>query len=177
VSDLHLRPWSFSDAAAVVEAFASPDLDAQGGPLATVNAAHAWIERWRTASASGSACAVALVEQGRAVGGVAVSAMDRRHDTGWVSYWLALDVRGRGLAARATATLAEQAFDHLGLFRLELGHRTNNPASCAVASRAGFLAEGVERAKLRYGGERYDTETHARLASDPSPELELIVIT
>lgn len=67
-----------------------------------------------------------------------------------------------------------------GLFRLELGHRVNNPASCVVAERAGFIAEGVERAKLKYGDERFDVELHARLATDPEPKhmglvpLELI---
>jgi hypothetical protein len=29
--------------------------------------------------------------------------------------------------------------------------------------------EGVERAKLRYGDQRYDAEIHARLATDPKP--------
>jgi len=52
-----------------------------------------------------------------------------------------------------------------------LGHRVNNPASCRVATRAGYPAEGVERAKLRYGDERFDVETHARLATDPAPEV------
>jgi RimJ/RimL family protein N-acetyltransferase len=47
----------------------------------------------------------------------------------------------------------------------------NNPASCAVAMRAGFAAEGIERAKLRYGVERFDVETHARLATDPAPSV------
>ncbi|MDT7786054.1 MAG: hypothetical protein QOF58_4473 [Pseudonocardiales bacterium] len=36
-----------------------------------------------------------------------------------------------------------------------------------MAVSAGFLAEGVERSKLLYDGVRYDTETHARLATDP----------
>ncbi|OUE31259.1 hypothetical protein BFL35_05940 [Clavibacter michiganensis] len=46
-----------------------------------------------------------------------------------------------------------------------------NPASCRVATRAGFAAEGIERAKLRYGDERFDVETHARLATDPPPAV------
>ncbi|MBB3729097.1 hypothetical protein FHR33_004957 [Nonomuraea dietziae] len=64
------------------------------------------------------------------------------------------------------ALLAEWAFAERGLFRLELGHRTNNPASCRVAVRAGFVAEGIERGKLVYDGVRYDVERHARLATD-----------
>jgi RimJ/RimL family protein N-acetyltransferase len=62
--------------------------------------------------------------------------------------------------------VAEWAFE-AGLFRLELGHRVNNPASCRVARAAGFSPEGIERQKLRYGAERFDVETHARLASAP----------
>jgi RimJ/RimL family protein N-acetyltransferase len=64
--------------------------------------------------------------------------------------------------------VADWALTDLGLFRLELGHRMDNPASCRVARRTGFAVEGLERAKLRYGDRRYDVEIHARLASDPS---------
>ncbi|GEL99270.1 hypothetical protein CTE05_28170 [Cellulomonas terrae] len=52
----------------------------------------------------------------------------------------------------------------------------NNPASCRVATAAGFAAEGIERAKLRYGSDRYDVETHARLSTDPRPPVELVPI-
>ena len=55
--------------------------------------------------------------------------------------------------------------------RLELGHRLNNPASCRVATAAGFLREGIERAKLRYGEERFDVETPAGLRIDPAPAI------
>jgi len=68
--------------------------------------------------------------------------------------------------------VADWAFHDLNLFRIELGHRVNNPASCAVAKRAGFLAEGIERSKLEYGGVRFDVETHSRLATDPAPALD-----
>ncbi|MFS2031568.1 GNAT family N-acetyltransferase, partial [Curtobacterium sp. CT11-45] len=103
------------------------------------------------------------------VGCVGVTAIEHTHGTAWISYWLTPEARGRGMATRALAAAAEDAFA-LGLHRLELGHRTNNPASCAVATRAGFRAEGVERDKLRYGDDRFDVETHARLATDPTPD-------
>jgi [ribosomal protein S5]-alanine N-acetyltransferase len=66
----------------------------------------------------------------------------------------------------ATKKVAEWAFGERGLFRMELGHRVSNAASCAVATRAGFLPEGIERAKGSYEGVRYDVERHARLATD-----------
>lgn len=71
----------------------------------------------------------------------------------------------------ACRSLARWAFDDAGLFRLELGHRVNNPASCGVArGAAGFAVEGLERQKLEYDGVRFDVELHARLATDAHPD-------
>lgn len=70
------------------------------------------------------------------------------------------------MATYGCEALARWAFGELGLFRLELGHRVNNPASCRVARAAGFLPEGLQRQKLAYEGVRYDVELHARLACD-----------
>jgi hypothetical protein len=47
-----------------------------------------------------------------------------------------------------------------------------DPLSSDDACRVwGLAAEGIERAKLRYGDERFDVETHARLATDPAPAV------
>lgn len=46
----------------------------------------------------------------------------------------------------------------------------------AAALRAGFIAEDIERQKLRYGSERFDVETHARLRTDRTPDLEPLPI-
>ncbi|MFI5770447.1 GNAT family N-acetyltransferase [Streptomyces sp. NPDC051658] len=67
-----------------------------------------------------------------ALGSVAVSNVDPRHATGWVSYWTASAARGRGVATHGCRALADWCFADLGLFRLELGHRTDNPASRAA---------------------------------------------
>jgi RimJ/RimL family protein N-acetyltransferase len=65
----------------------------------------------------------------------------------------------------------------LGLERLELGHRVNNPASGAVARHAGFVHEGVERAKFLVDDRRVDVRTYGRLRSDPEPAFEPLVMT
>ncbi|GAA2655408.1 hypothetical protein GCM10010412_024710 [Nonomuraea recticatena] len=158
---MRLREWTAGDADRVLEAFRSEDMRAQSGePIRTLDDAVRWIEGWQD---RGHAFAVEL--DGLVVGNVAVTGIDR-HGNGWVSYWTTAQARGRGVAARAAGLLAEWAFAERGLFRLELGHRTNNPASCKVAVRAGFVAEGIERGKLVYDGVRYDVERHARLATD-----------
>ncbi|WP_285042120.1 GNAT family protein [Plantibacter sp. LMC-P-059a] len=167
--DSLLRPWKSTDAPFLRAAFVeNPDLGPQfgGADLSDVDAAARFISQ--VLQPSDTRRNWAIVSDGVVVGNVGLSAIERRHATGWLSYWLSGDARGRGLATRAVDAVAEWAFTD-GLFRLELGHRVNNPASCAVATRCGFLVEGVERQKLVYGEERFDVELHARLATDPGP--------
>ncbi|WP_223166552.1 GNAT family N-acetyltransferase [Nonomuraea sp. SYSU D8015] len=163
--NVRLREWRDSDAPAVLDAFQAPDLRRQAAwPIITLKDARGWIASWEGA---GHAFAVVIDGAGgeRVVGNVAVTKIDT-HDTGWVSYWVVPEARGRGIAVAATEKLVRWAFDERGLYRLELGHRTNNPASCRVATKAGFRPEGIERGKLRHDGVRYDVERHARLATD-----------
>lgn len=167
-----LRPWEPDDASALVIAFGTEEMRWQtpGDPIDTPEAARAWIGKRIEARQQDTGYAFAVTDpEGTVVGNVAVTAINRTHDIGWVSYWTTESARGRGVAGAATRTIAAWALTELGLFRLELGHRTNNAASCRVALAAGFAVEGLERQKLRYGDTRYDVETHARLATDPTP--------
>lgn len=172
---MELRPWRVDDAEQLVALAAAPDLAAQFGgapPMTTAAAARFISDVLRTDDETRS---WAVTENGSPVGHVGLSAIERHHETAWVSYWLAPHVRGRGLAVRALASVTDWA-DDSGLVRLELGHRANNPASCRVAAGAGFLVEGFERQKLRYGAERFDVELHARLRTDlrsPAERLPL----
>ncbi|MEU5825029.1 GNAT family protein [Streptomyces sp. NPDC047803] len=166
---LVLRPWEAADAPAVREAFAEPGMERQAdAPVGSVSDAGLWIGRRQEQWSRGTAFAFAVADAaGGALGGVAVSSLDLRHATGWVSYWTGSAARGRGVATLGCRALAHWCFTELDLFRLELGHRTNNPASCRVALAAGFAVEGLQRRKLAYDGVRHDVETHARLATDP----------
>jgi RimJ/RimL family protein N-acetyltransferase len=166
-----LRPWSLADAAALLDALrSSPDLANQFPDAGLADGERAREHISDALRFDEQRRNWAIEEDGVAVGNVGLSAIEFRHATAWAHYWLAADARGRGLAARALTSVSTWAFD-ARLFRLELGHRLNNPASCRVATMAGFRAEGVERQKLRYGSERFDVETHARLATDPVPDL------
>ncbi|WP_436738884.1 GNAT family N-acetyltransferase [Streptomyces sp. BBFR102] len=172
---IRLRYWEPSDARAVLGAFATAEMARQSGrPVTTLAEAAAWITDRRAAREAGREHSFAVLapgagdhaEGGRLLGNVTVGAVDPVHQTGWISYWTLASARGRGVATTGLCALADWAFTEVGPFRLELGHRTNNPASCAVARRAGFAVEGLERARLRYGDRRYDVERHARLATD-----------
>ncbi|MFI6097069.1 GNAT family N-acetyltransferase [Lentzea sp. NPDC051213] len=164
-----LRPWRPDDAPIVLAAAGEPMMDRQfASVLDSLDAAADWIELMALRRAEDTAYSFAVLAGGAPVGNIAVSSVDRRHLTGWISYWMREESRGKGLATRACREISEWAFTELGLFRLELAHRVDNPASCRVAVGAGFVAEGLERARLLYDGERFDTERHARLATDPA---------
>lgn len=176
-----LRPWTTddADAQAVLGAFAAPGMAGQArAAIASLDEARAWLAPVvpDPSDAAPGSVAFAIDLDGTAVGHVMVSAIDGGHLTGWVSYWVTPSARGRGLAVAGAAALAGHCFDALGLYRLELGHRLNNPASGRVAAAAGFVREGTERAKLRYRNddgtwERFDTALWARLATDPPPAV------
>lgn len=170
---LVLRPWELRDAPAVLRAFAEPLMERQAdAPVGTLAQAGQWIARRREQGERGTAHAFAVADRdGAALGGVAVGRVDERHRTGWISYWTTSAARGRGVATGGCRALADWCFGELDLFRLELGHRVDNPASCRVARAAGFAAEGVQRQKLAWDGVRHDVETHARLATDPDPAV------
>lgn len=167
-----LRPWSINDAADLVAIYGSADDLARqfASPVVTADHALGAIEsRLRCTAEQINA---AVVVDGRVVGNVGISSIRREGaaaGTAWISYFVSADVRGRGLAGRSCAALCTWALTDLGLARLELGYRVNNPASAAVARRAGFVVEGLERQKLVYEGLRYDVEVCSRLVSDPAP--------
>jgi RimJ/RimL family protein N-acetyltransferase len=173
---VQLRLWVPEDAPALLAAYEeNADLHAQfgGANLSTADQARDVISQRLTFTDSSRNWAITINDV--AVGNVGLSAIERIHGTAWAYYWLTSTVRGHGYASRALNTVAVRAFED-SLFRLELGHRVNNPASCAVATRAGFIAEGFERQKLQYGAARFDVETHARLRTDPFPNVEAIPV-
>ncbi|MET7281888.1 GNAT family protein [Kribbella sp. NPDC005582] len=163
LGQLDLRRWRTADALRLVQAHADPEMAHQGGIVDRATALD-WIGRVADLD-NGHVYAVADADD-HPVGCVGVTNIDR-HQVGWTWYWTIAEIRGQGVARDALRALTDWAHHDAGLYRLELGHRLGNPASCGVAGSAGFLREGVERQRLAYGGTRYDVERHARLASDP----------
>lgn len=171
-----LRPWRDSDAATLIDIFAaSSDLSKEyPAPVTTEVEALACL-RVRLGSDS-ERKNFAIEVDGVPVGNVGVSKIEPHHGTAWISYFVSAGARGRGYATRAVTAAGHWALTELDLFRLELGYRTNNPASEKVARAAGFIVEGVERSRHRYGDERYDVRTCSRLATDPAPSVEGVTV-
>jgi RimJ/RimL family protein N-acetyltransferase len=60
-----------------------------------------------------------------------------------IGYWMSAGARGRGIASRAVEAVAVWTFATQPVERLELLHSVNNPASCGVARKCGFVFDSV----------------------------------
>jgi [ribosomal protein S5]-alanine N-acetyltransferase len=182
--DLLLRPWRRGDAAGVVRAWADPGIlrwGRYGAVVPGLENVEQWVDwnhdQWHFGQRAGFAvCATG----GELVGsivlrGYAGSTGDagQHGDTGEAGYWIVPEWRGRGAAALGLGALSGWAFSPtdaggLGLRRIELRHSVANPASCRVATKAGYAHEGTLRGSMRYAdGEWHNEHLHARLFSDP----------
>ena len=65
-------------------------------------------------------------------------ALDHDGQAGEVSYWVAAEARGRGVATRALALFSSWAFQNVGLVEVWLHVHRDNLASQQVALHAGF---------------------------------------
>jgi len=145
-----LRPWAptWSDAAALAGAWNDPDIARWTGVPAepTVAVAARWISGRVARAASGLALDLAVTGLDSAEpvrGEVGLARFDPARRVAEVGFWTAPAWRGRGVAARATAVLAQWALGSpLGLAGVLARNHPNNPASAATLRRAGFTPLG-----------------------------------
>jgi RimJ/RimL family protein N-acetyltransferase len=166
-----LRPWREDDVPAVFAAFQDPPLRrfirTAPSPYRRSDA-EAWFRTLPEAHASGTSLnlAVADAKTGAPLGGVSLLRFaweDRRAEIG---FWVAREVRGRGIATRAVRLIARWAFEALDLARVELVAEEANVASQRVAERAGFTREGVLRSYLENRGRRANYVLFSLLPED-----------
>lgn len=169
-----LRRLRETDAEAVRAAFASDADMVRQGDISNLADAERYVGRLIAPESRHEAWAV--VDGDELIGLVCVT-VDGENRSGWFWYWMTRGARGRGWTSRAAAAVADWGLTVRGLDRLELGHRVNNPASGAVARRAGFVKEGTERGKFLLDGERIDVDTYGRLASDRAPSTDPLVMS
>jgi RimJ/RimL family protein N-acetyltransferase len=163
---LTLRPWSPADVPSLVRAYADPDIRRWHVRSMDEDEALAWVlarhEMWRTETGGDWA----VTSAGEPVARAALRRLDLRGGCGEAGYWVLPEARGRGVAGAALRALTAWLFEDLGLHRLEVEHSTQNPASCRVASRAGFAAEGTRRRAVLHEDGWHDMHVHARLSYD-----------
>lgn len=105
-----------------------------------------WAQDWD----KGSAYYFAVTDEatGRHLGSCGLCPVEREHATAGLGFWVRTPDTGRGVATTAARLVAEAAFEHLGLNRIELLIAVGNTASRRVAEKLGAVYEGTLRKRL-----------------------------
>jgi ribosomal-protein-serine acetyltransferase len=78
-------------------------------------------------------------------GAIGLHAIDSRHRSSSIGYWLSEDYRGSGTMTKVCLAVVTAAFEHYRLHRIEIRCATGNRKSCAIPERLGFTYEGTLR--------------------------------
>ncbi|MFJ3338498.1 GNAT family N-acetyltransferase [Streptomyces sp. NPDC086766] len=170
--NVELRPWRPDDAQTLVDAGLDPDIQQWSRPGRDVSPedARAKIGRWGERWASEQAAIWAVARLGeRPMGLIGWGDIDLKGGSAEILYWMLPTGRGGGVMAAAAVCLSRWAMDDLGLHRLRLTHSVANPASCRVATKAGFALEGTMRGALLHADGWHDEHLHARIRGDGWP--------
>ena len=163
---LQLTPWTSDLAPEILVMIRDPEFRRWyvHPPDLGEDAADRWFrdraERWR----SGALLSLAVRDAttGALVGDVQLSDLSPWDGSAWIGYSTTPAARGRGIAPHAVGVLTRWGFQAIGLHRIQLGHAVENPASCRVAIKAGYPAEGILRSSLpKSAGGWWDMEVHA----------------
>jgi RimJ/RimL family protein N-acetyltransferase len=167
---LALRAWTATDVPAVVAACQDPLIArfaaAVPSPYDETDA-RAWLASQDPARHAGSRVELAIIsaESDDLLGSIALSSVECTHGRAMVSYWVAPEARGQGVAVEAVQLLVGWALGQLGLMRLEMFIEPENVASQRVAERCGFVREGLLRSRWVSKGRRRDSVVYGRLSA------------
>ncbi len=166
-----LRPWRDSDLPAIVAACQDPEIlrwTPMPQPYGDADARRFLLARHDMVGAGAGApfAIVSVGDRARLLGSVSLFDVAWPHLRAKVGYWVAREARGQGHATRALQLICTWGFRSLGLERIELRAAVGNPASHAVAERAGFTREAVQRAYLRIKGRQLNMVAFGLLAAD-----------
>ncbi len=165
--ELGLRPWRLSDAPAVLTAFNDDHIVRwHARRMHAIDQAEEWIESTQNAWTKERSSGWAIVDlSDESVLGRCALHTHLADGIAEVAYWVLPDARGRGVATRA-AVAATRWGHGFGFHRVELEHSTLNPTSCAVANRAGFVAEGTKRGSGIHADGLHDMHFHSHIVGD-----------
>ena len=123
------------------------------------------IARSEEAWAEGSWAVFRIVVDGRVVGGANLHFLP--YDVAEASYFLRASARGRGIGTRALLLVTDWGFRERRQARVFLRCHPENHASVALAERAGFTYEGLERQSAAYpDGHRFDSRVYSMLPAE-----------
>jgi RimJ/RimL family protein N-acetyltransferase len=153
---LHLREWTDTDLAVMVELFDEQQI-ARWTPLVSpfdLAAAEAYLAKARRARAAGAGIQLAITSDGlQALGEVLLYRTGKDRSDGEIAYAVGARYRRQRLAVRAVQLMTAYAYDQLGMGRAILRVAADNEGSVGVALAAGFqLSDEPPVVRERKGG-------------------------
>jgi RimJ/RimL family protein N-acetyltransferase len=126
-------------------------------PCYTIEEARDWLGAIETDWNNDSVYAFAIMnrDSGEFLGGCGISRIDE-HPVVNLGYWIRRSAIGKGVATQATIGLAQFAFEHLRILRVELVMSTRNVASRKVAEKSGAVYEAELKNRLFLHGEPHN---------------------
>jgi RimJ/RimL family protein N-acetyltransferase len=163
---LVLRPWREADLASFLAAYQDQAIRRwHTNRPASVEEARAWFATYAEDWSRERGGHWAVTRDGEVVGRIAMRGFNFADGLAGCAYWVVPAARGHGVAPAALGTVSDWAFG-VGFHRLHLDHSTRNPASCRVATKAGFRPEGIKRGAAVHEDGRHDMHLHARVRGD-----------
>lgn len=105
---------------------------------------------------------------GAYLGGCGLGEIHALHRFANLGYWVRTSRAGRGVAPRAVGLLAEWAFSHTDLVRLEIVAAVRNERSQRVAEKAGASREGVLFERIQLHGASHDAVVFSMTRDRPA---------
>jgi ribosomal-protein-serine acetyltransferase len=96
-------------------------------------------------NASGDSLTTTIWFEDTLCGAIGLHAINRRHRSSSVGYWLGIDHEGRGIMTQACRAIVDEGFGRYGLHRIEIRCATGNSKSEGIPRRLGFVEEGILR--------------------------------
>jgi RimJ/RimL family protein N-acetyltransferase len=163
---LTLRAWDIGDADAVVVAFTNPEIQHwHGYRVDDLDEAHAWVSQAQSSWREERTANWAIVGGNDEVFGRVALHTNLGRGVCEIAYWILPEARARDIATRAAVAATTWAHQ-FGFHRVELQHSIHNLASCRVATKAGFTAEGTHRGKDLHADGWHDMHQHSHLSTD-----------
>ncbi len=110
------------------------------------------------------------IEYGKRFSGVvSLQNFDSRHHLAKIGYWVAKEMRGKGVAVRAASLICAYGMHQMGLRRIEGLTLPGNEGSAKVLLKAGFKFEAVLKSRVtRQNGDQSDARLYALVHSSHS---------
>lgn len=111
-----------------------------------------YIDYLRSQFAAKRVCKFSIWQGEEIIGEVGYGFINAKDRSASLSYWLASEWQGQGIATQAARGMIEYGFKELGLNRVEIHCAIDNERGQWVAKRLGFVEEG----RIRQGECRYE---------------------